>query len=134
MSRPVAVVLYTLIAVCTQAHAEFRTGNDIKAGLEAWERQNYSFEATYAAGYVIGAFDTSSSVNVCAPANITVGQVTALVLKYMQEHPEILHFSGDIVVNRALSNAWPCKRPSSSPAPKATPRPANKAQREVSPF
>jgi hypothetical protein len=139
MRRLLTVLFYGLVAACAPTWAEFHTGNKVKAGLEDWEKKSYGFEANYNAGYVIGVFDAYYRVRVCSPENVTVGQVTSVVLKYMQEHPDVLHLSGDVVVLRALLNSWPCETQSNPPASKTAPRPRSpskggKSGREESPF
>src|SRR5690348_4561154 len=99
MTRYCAFLIYGLIAVSPQAWAEFQSGNQLKAGLEHFEKGDGTVDGTYAAGYVIGVFDQLSSVRVCSPRSVTAGQVTDVVLKFMRQHPELLHFSGDSVVS-----------------------------------
>jgi hypothetical protein len=124
------VALLCLLIAPQMTWAEFYRASKIKDGLEKWEAPGTpggSFEA----GYVIGVFDVISGVNVCAPNGVTVGQVTAVVLKYMRENPQSLHLFGDAVIRTALINTWPCT-PVAPSAP-ARPKPAP-APRDRSPF
>lgn len=51
---------------------------------------------------------------VCVPDAVTVGQVRNIVVRYLEEHPEELHYSSIILVTNALDEAFPCEAP---PAP-----------------
>lgn len=49
------------------------------------------------------------------PERVSVRQVQRVVVKYLQEHPEQLHYTKFALVNIALNQAFPC---SAQPAPK----------------
>jgi hypothetical protein len=51
----------------------------------------------------------------CIPEGVTMAQVKSVVMKYLQEHPEELHYPSVRLVNSALSQAFPC---TAQPAPK----------------
>lgn len=44
----------------------------------------------------------------CKPANATVGQAAAITQNYLNENPEIWHYSATVLVGAALGSAWPC--------------------------
>lgn len=59
-------------------------------------------------GYLNGFIDASSSF--CIPASgISIRQGILIFLKYADLHPEELHLDANIVVYRALRQAFPCK-------------------------
>ena len=126
------------------ANAEFYSGNKLKDYLEKWESSSPGVDGAIGAGYVVGAYDSRVGGNICPPSNasITVGQITAMVLKYMRENPDKLHRSGDFLVALALMKAWPCaprqqntSPDASSPAPASQPhKPRPKPKEESSPF
>ena len=45
----------------------------------------------------------------CIPDALTVGEVRNIVVRYMEEHPEELHYASIALVNNALEEAFPCK-------------------------
>jgi len=45
----------------------------------------------------------------CPPDNMTAGQLIRVVTKYLQEHPEKLHFAAAGSVSNALKLAFPCE-------------------------
>ena len=59
-------------------------------------------------GYVIGVHDTIRG-NLCPSGNITVRQVTAVVSKYLNEHPAEWSKPANQLVARALREAFPCR-------------------------
>lgn len=136
-------ILLSLI-IPSLAFAEFFSGNKLKGLLEKWERSSPGIDGAIGAGYVVGVYDSRDGDYICPPSNasITVGQVTAMVLKYMNENPDKLHKTGDFLTVLALMKAWPCapRQQSSSPdtsspppSPQA-PKPRPKPKEESSPF
>jgi hypothetical protein len=55
-------------------------------------------------GYVMGVVDSMDS---CLP-EVKAGQLTLIVGKYLEAHPEKHHQSGNQVVMQAISQAFPC--------------------------
>jgi hypothetical protein len=47
--------------------------------------------------------------DVCIPKGVTTGQKIAVVVKYIDEHPEDMHLKFKLLVHEALLKAWPCK-------------------------
>ncbi len=45
----------------------------------------------------------------CFPEGVKVGQATRIVVKWMKDHPESLHFEKGIIIGIALKIAFPCK-------------------------
>ncbi len=65
----------------------------------------------YCMGYIDGLADgLELGKFVDRPAGVTNVQTKAVVVKYLQDHPESLHLSSVILVSRALINAWPGKK------------------------
>ena len=69
------------------------------------------FASGYCLGFVQGA--SLSSSDICVPQDVTAGQGTRVVLKYLQDHPEQLHENSATLVRRALKKAFPCSRSNS---------------------
>jgi hypothetical protein len=44
----------------------------------------------------------------CMPAEVTEKQAVRIVMKYLQNHPEKLHYPRTNLVYRALAQAFPC--------------------------
>lgn len=65
----------------------------------------------YRDGFCRGLIDgvSHASPKVCPNEEVTHGQETRVVLKYLQDHPEELHLVNAVLVDKALSKAFPCK-------------------------
>ena len=46
---------------------------------------------------------------VCIPEAATMGQKIAVVVKYIDEHPEDMHLEFMFLAHEAFLKAWPCK-------------------------
>ena len=98
------------VSLPAEAAGEFKTGNEVKAGLEGWvsDDSTETVRDAVAFGYVIGVHDALSGTVVCSGDNVTQGQVVQVVLKYMRQNPEVLDRSADRVITAALKAVWPC--------------------------
>jgi hypothetical protein len=94
----------TVVVACN-AHAEFKTGNDLLSDLNASD----FFTRGLALGYVMGTFDVGQGYLHCPPAHVTAGQVQDMVRNYLTNTPAERHLSADILVNKVLKGVWPCK-------------------------
>jgi|JI10StandDraft_1071094.scaffolds.fasta_scaffold170890_2 hypothetical protein len=54
--------------------------------------------------------ETSSPAFICGPDNSTLGQVTDVIIKFLQDHPSDRHLDAVPLSLRALREAWPCKK------------------------
>jgi Rap1a immunity proteins len=75
-------------------------------------------EANLCIGYVAGALDMERNIvalsktwtpHVCYPKNGTVEQAVRVVVKYLRDNPEGLHYSAGSTIWVALMKAFPCK-------------------------
>lgn len=65
-------------------------------------------DSAYCMGYVNGVADSLDSHQLISrPEGVTTGQTVAVVIKYMQDHPESLHLPSIVLVTNALTKAWP---------------------------
>lgn len=96
-----------LLMVPCVAYANFINGNDL------WRYLNETdyFSKGHSLGYITGVFDAYRGTHHCPPANggnITAGQVSDIVKKYLENHPQIRNLSADLLVLMALVQTWPC--------------------------
>ena len=68
---------------------------------------------------VIGGFDMGSTaqhisegkghptVDLCVPNGVTNGQIIKVIKTFADRHPEQLHYPADVLVTRAITDAWP---------------------------
>jgi hypothetical protein len=130
----IVVALFLLVYVDV-ATAGFKDGNALKRDLETTELFSYG----YGFGYVIGVADAYDQVFFCLPSGqsgVTAGQLKDVVLRYLKEHPENLHFTAPSLIFEALKKFWPCPQqtnPAPPPRPSPKPKPKPKPE-ETSPF
>lgn len=99
-------LLTVFVCACAGlAHAEFKDGNKLLSEMKGSQYQQMS-----ALGYVVGVADALEGVTVCAPDSVTAGQIHDMVKQFLENNPGLRHYSGDAIVNRVLSKAWPCKK------------------------
>ena len=60
-------------------------------------------------GYVVGVGEVLDGVASCLPKGASVGQITAVVQKYLHAHPEKWNEPAKDIVSQALKQAFPCK-------------------------
>lgn len=89
------------------AEVAYFTGNKLKSRLDN-EKDGVPYAV--ALGYILGVYDASSDVSICGPSQGTAGQLGAIVLKYLAEHPQKLHEKASDLVLNALSSAFPCRK------------------------
>jgi hypothetical protein len=62
------------------------------------------------AGYVAGVADTLTVLErICPPDGVTHGQMRKVVLKYLNDRPQLHHRYAITLVEAALNIAFPCK-------------------------
>lgn len=97
-----------LMSFSNPVSAGYVSGNDLKSYLH--DKGTGGFMSGVYGGYVLGVYDTLEGLAVCAPSNVTRGQITDIVENYINANPEILHKSGSIVIFQALKQTFPCKK------------------------
>ena len=60
--------------------------------------------------FLVGAATYSNQYAVCVPPGVNNGQSVSVVVRYMRNHPELLHKPFKHIVLAAFFEAWPCKR------------------------
>ncbi|WP_420920896.1 Rap1a/Tai family immunity protein [Aeromonas veronii] len=95
--------------ITCSASATFTSGNDLKSYMDENEKGGTFLGGVYS-GYVIGVHDAFDSVLFCTPENVTAGQVTAVISKYMKANPELWNQPADAIIVEALKKAFPCKK------------------------
>ena len=110
------LVLIGLLLAHAPALAAFYSGNDLVALMREMDRANaggseVSFvKAREYGAYIVGVFD-AVEFRLDVPDNVTKGQVIAIVSKYLKNHPEEWSYSGVSLVIKALTEAFPSKKP-----------------------
>jgi hypothetical protein len=96
------------------SYSQFRDGNKLIEDMREYEKQlrgeqvvNY-FSEGYFMGYVAGVFDVTCLLNLFStPTNVTQGQICAIVVKYLNEHPEEWNQPAFNLIINALHKSFP---------------------------
>lgn len=83
--------------------------------------QGIEMPPTYQAGFCFGSMqmlqglgnvwivsDKQPALRICAPSEVRTSQYAGVVVRYLEQHPETLHESGEILALTAVTAAFPC--------------------------
>jgi hypothetical protein len=107
-----------LLSVCLPAWADaFLLGHDLQSKLQNEQTINegratleQGMDYSVASGYVLGVSDSLNGVAFCVPSQATKGQMVAIVIKYLNDHPDRWQYTAHSLVKDALLEAFPCGR------------------------
>lgn len=114
-------ILTTVLSLSSPCRAD-DGGNQFMDGNKLSEvcMSKYPLDRGICLGYVQGVADTweawrfltRKNSQSCIPLNVSAGQLEKVVVKHLQEHPEMLHEAAGALVIRAIHEAWcPDARP-----------------------
>jgi hypothetical protein len=99
------ILTFLVLGFPVVALGYWKTGNTIKAECGS----SSLVEKSLCLGYITGVSDVFKDTSICYPKGVTAGQIESIVIKYLNEHPDRLHYSADSLVLDALGKAFPCK-------------------------
>ncbi|MFM1691813.1 Rap1a/Tai family immunity protein [Aeromonas salmonicida] len=107
--RILTVITMALLAFSTNIYAGYLDGNMLyeKCTSEKGD-EFYYINSSECRGYVTGVADTLDGYSFCIPNQVTRGQNSDVVTKFLSEHPEDRHKEAHIITAYALSLAFPC--------------------------
>lgn len=108
----VFTVLFFLSSAVAQENQRPDDGNDLlprcQAVIDSQLTDYQGFPAGYCLGLVHGiAF---ASPKVCPASNVKNVQMVRVVVKFLEDNPEQLNAYESVLVERALSKAFPCRK------------------------
>jgi hypothetical protein len=74
---------------------------------------NYSWCVGYMRGWVDGY---EWGANLCVPEKVTALQLVRIVVKYLRDHPHMLHYTRSFLILTAVQEAFPCASGAATPA------------------
>jgi hypothetical protein len=107
-----ALICAAMLALAVRT-AEAQTGNEMYQGCRLLSRHELpktitdALNAGFCAGLITAINDSHSLV--CPPEGTNATQSAAVLMRFMDEHPEIRHEDLYVIVALALQDAWPCK-------------------------
>ena len=115
-SMTLAATLLVATAVEGSCKDTMSNGNDLLDVCATLPNDQSFFSAiSWCRGYVFAISDASHCGNTIAgfssdtPVGVESSQLQRIVVKWLNDHPELLHFNASGLVARALQEAFPCK-------------------------
>jgi len=115
MKKLITVLLLTLLIPAT-SFAGFENGNTLLARCTTTKAETlYYQEQARCLAYISGISDAHNTFvawgymepRFCLPNSVTRDQLEKIVVKYLNENPEKLHFTAASSINNALYGAFP---------------------------
>ena len=102
MKRLLALIILMFLSLPVAAADVFSSGNKL---LSDCESANASFLEGFCFGFVAGVADAANGktwdgIAFCKPGEVTIGQTVKIVIKYLNDHPEYLHYAADSLAQR----------------------------------
>ena len=111
-----AVALVGLLASGAAMGAD---GKDLIKWCQDVSSDNADTQSSFGSGYCVGTMSTVNTLanyinnglssEMCPPPEITNEQMARIVVKYLQQTPELLNLDAAVLTVSALRNAYPCK-------------------------
>lgn len=92
--------------MCTGAHAQFKTGNELLADMQ----DSVSFRNGVSIGYIMGVADAGNGSTFCLPSNVSAGQLNDMVRNALIETPAVRHLHASSMIDFILNRTWPCAK------------------------
>ena len=99
------------------AQATFVDGKKLKEWSDAAERHEAgnardtdAYVTGLYMGYVEGVADIMDGTIICLSGETTVGQVTAIVTKFLKDNPEKWKLPANYIIGYALTPVFPCNK------------------------
>jgi hypothetical protein len=109
MKRVLATAAISLLTICgSTANAAYMSGNSLLAKCEGT-----TLDQITCMSYIVGVADAQAGLlqggslqSRKLPAGVSPGQLQAIVVKYMKEHPEMLHYEAAQLVYIAIMRSF----------------------------
>lgn len=115
--RRASLVLGITATLAARTSAEIMEGHELVRIMQEYEQGNAlgakrpssaHFPTGKVMGFVMGVHDTLDEIAFCSPPGTNVGQLCAVVGKYLKDHPAEWNSAATVLVQKALAEAFPC--------------------------
>lgn len=107
-----ALLLSALLAL--PAQAQMFDGNKLLDIFKKAETAGNHVDWGMSRGYVAGVYDANIGVTFCTPPSMTLGQISDISQKYLENNPAVRHLPAEAIITFFLGKAWPCAKKGSS--------------------
>ena len=97
-------LILSLVAGSAQA-GTFWDGNKLHGKLNG-----NTIEQMQALGYIMGVADALDTATICAPNNVTAGQINDMMKNYLENYPAVRHLAADSLISVVIGRMWPCDK------------------------
>jgi hypothetical protein len=105
IKKLVMITALAMLLGSPTSYAVLKSGNDLVADCQL----KIPVAEGYCYGYVHGAHDALGMITeFCSPDDVVGKQLVDIVMKYLKENPENLHYNAASLVTSALIRAFPC--------------------------
>ena len=101
-----ALLLSALLAL--PAQAQMFDGNKLLDIFKKAETSNIDWG--FSRGYVAGVYDANSGVTFCTPSSMSLGQMSDMTQKYLENNPAVRHLPAEAIIIYFLGKTWPCAK------------------------
>jgi hypothetical protein len=106
-------VMYAIVGAVTLACALYLGTAEPATGNTVMVQCSRDAEDAMMSGYCVGGVDGAATALVitgyaCIPVGVTTGQLIDIVLKKMQDDPEIRHLEFTIIATSTIAQTYPC--------------------------
>ena len=105
IKKLVTITALAMLLGSPNSYAAILSGNRL---LESCELDDASFRDGMCYGYVFAVYDVIVGEEFCPPDGVVGEQILPIVMKYLKENPENLHYNAASLVTVALGRAFPC--------------------------
>lgn len=103
-----SLLLSVLLAL--PAQAQMFDGNKLLDIFKKAEVSSNNVDWGFSRGYVAGVYDANSGVTFCTPNTITLGQMSDMTQKYLENNPAVRHLSAEAIIVYFMGKTWPCAK------------------------
>lgn len=101
------LIIFACTVLALPMAASAATGNDLVKWMPGYESRASDWNGGMLLGYVSGVAELAQGILYCAPDGVTLGQNTAIVIKYLKANPEQWNDQAPALIVRALQKVYP---------------------------
>jgi hypothetical protein len=106
------LLLSALLAL--PAQAQMFDGNKLLDIFKKAETASNQIDWGMSRCYVAGVYDANTGVTFCTPSSITLGQMSDMTQKYLENNPAVRHLPAEAIIIYFLGKTWPCAKKGTS--------------------
>ena len=116
--RTIVIGAVLALALMGQASAQSHwRANELLPACRTWgvgapSSHQEAYDEGVCVGIITGEVFAShgfTSNQICEPRGVTNSQMVAVVVRYIEQHPQDMHLPFALLAFRALHEAWPCE-------------------------